>query len=218
MFTRLPDAGVPSAGVVRVGLVSVLLVSVSVDDSVTMGELVPLLLISSARCEAELAHKTSAPARVPVGVVPSPKHSIPALPAAHTLAAGGELPVEILVADATPNVGVTKVGLVLKTFNPVPVEVVRAAAKFALDGVARNVATPVAKPLTPVLIGRPVALVSVPLDGVPSAPPLTKTAAPPTCTVPLPLAAKERLTFVSDPVAPTVTVAGFAVAAFVMLT
>jgi hypothetical protein len=44
---------------------------------------------------------------------------------------------------------------------------------LALDGVPRNVATPVPSPETPVLIGRPVALVSVPEDGVPSAPPLT---------------------------------------------
>ena len=42
-----------------------------------------------------------------------------------------------------------------------------AAARFALVGVAKNVATPVPRPLTPVLIGNPVALVSVAAEGVP---------------------------------------------------
>ena len=42
-----------------------------------------------------------------------------------------------------------------------------ADARFADDGVAKNVATPVPRPLTPVLIGSPVALVSVAADGVP---------------------------------------------------
>src|SRR6185436_7698163 len=48
---------------------------------------------------------------------------------------------------------------------------------------AAAVATPVPSPDTPVEIGKPVALVSVPLDGVPSAPPLTTNApAVPTLT------------------------------------
>lgn len=75
-----------------------------------------------------------------------------------------------------PRTGVTSVGLVAKTSAPDPVSSVTAAAKFADDGVARNVATPVARPLTPVEIGSPEQFVSVPLDGVPSAPPFTTTA------------------------------------------
>jgi len=66
-----------------------------------------------------------------------------------------------------PRIGVTKVGEVAKTAEPVPVSSVKAESKFALDGVARKVATPVPRPETPVLIGRPVALVKVPLVGVP---------------------------------------------------
>lgn len=54
--------------------------------------------------------------------------------------------------------------------------VVNALAKFAPLGVARNVATPVPSPDTPVAIGKPVALVRVPLEGVPSAPPLVTNA------------------------------------------
>ena len=49
---------------------------------------------------------------------------------------------------------VVKVGDVPNTNAPVPVSFVIAAAKFADDGVPRNVATPVPRPLTPVEIGR----------------------------------------------------------------
>jgi len=75
--------------------------------------------------------------------------------------------------DNTPEVGVpksgvTSVGLVANTSAPDPVSLVTAAAKFAEVGVAKNVATPDAKPLTPVAIGRPVQLVSVPDAGVPN--------------------------------------------------
>ena len=66
-----------------------------------------------------------------------------------------------------PNAGVTRVGLVAKTSAPLPVSSVTAVARFAELGVARNVATPVPSPLTPVLMGRPVQLVRVPLAGVP---------------------------------------------------
>jgi hypothetical protein len=68
-----------------------------------------------------------------------------------------------------PNAGVTNVGLLENTNEPEPVSSVTAAARFALDGVAKNVATPVPKPETPVEIGNPVAFVSVPLAGVPNA-------------------------------------------------
>jgi hypothetical protein len=61
------------------------------------------------------------------------------------------------------------VGNVAKTKEPEPVSSVTADAKLALVGVARNVATPVPKPLTPVDIGSPVAFVSVAEAGVPNA-------------------------------------------------
>jgi hypothetical protein len=72
-------------------------------------------------------------------------------------------------ADGVPKAGVTRVGEVAKTKEPVPVSSVTAEIKFALEGVARKVATPVPRPETPVLIGKPVALVKTPLAGVPSA-------------------------------------------------
>jgi len=70
-------------------------------------------------------------------------------------------------ALGVPRAGVTRVGDVANTLAPVPVSSVRAAAKFALVGVARKVATFVPNPDTPVEIGKPVALVKVALVGVP---------------------------------------------------
>lgn len=78
----------------------------------------------------------------------------------------------------------TRVGVLANTFAPVPVSSVNAAARFALEGVAKNVATPVPSdvipvppfatgsvPVTPVVKGSPVAFVNVPDAGVPRAPP-----------------------------------------------
>lgn len=74
-----------------------------------------------------------------------------------------------LVALATPSVGVTRVGELLNTIDPVPVSPVTALAKLAELGVARNIATSAPRPETPVLIGSPVALVRTPEIGVPRA-------------------------------------------------
>lgn len=73
------------------------------------------------------------------------------------------------VPVATPILGVTNVGDVAKTKEPDPVSSVIADTRLADDGVARNVATPVPSPDTPVEIGNPVAFVRTPDDGVPSA-------------------------------------------------
>ena len=71
-----------------------------------------------------------------------------------------------LVALATPIVGVTRVGLVANTRLPEPVSSVTALIRLALEGVAKNVPTPVPRLAIP-LIGRPVQFVSVPDAGVP---------------------------------------------------
>jgi hypothetical protein len=77
----------------------------------------------------------------------------------------------VSVPDAgVPNAGVTRVGLVANTSAPEPVSSLTADARLVDDGVAKKVATPVPSPLMPVETGRPVALVSVPLEGVPRAP------------------------------------------------
>lgn len=65
------------------------------------------------------------------------------------------------VPVAAPIFGVTRVGLVANTNEPVPVLSVIAAKRFAEDGVASHVAMPVPKPLIPVLIGMPVKFVPV---------------------------------------------------------
>jgi hypothetical protein len=85
-----------------------------------------------------------------------------------------------LVAVATPNTGVTNVGVLANTNAPVPVSSVTAERKLALEGVLKNVATPVPSdvspvpplatgksPLMPVDTGKPVQLVNVPDWGVP---------------------------------------------------
>jgi len=68
-----------------------------------------------------------------------------------------------------PKIGVTKVGDVANTNAPEPVSSDTAAAKLADKGVAKKVAMPVPKPDTPVLIGKPVALVNTADEGVPKA-------------------------------------------------
>jgi hypothetical protein len=72
-------------------------------------------------------------------------------------------------AEGVPNAGVTRVGEVANTNTPVPVSSVTADLRFAELGVPKNVATLDAKPLTPLDIGSPVALVNTPLAGVPNA-------------------------------------------------
>ena len=87
---------------------------------------------------------------VPTGIVIAPVEAVPTNPDTAKL-----------VAVATPNTGVTKVGDVLNTMATVPVDEVTPVPPLATGSV----------PVTPVVIGRPVQLVSVPLEGVPKAPP-----------------------------------------------
>jgi len=68
-------------------------------------------------------------------------------------------------ADSVP----VKVGDAENTTDPEPVSSVKAADKFDEEGVAKKVAMLAARPDTPVEIGNPVQLVSVPDDGVPRA-------------------------------------------------
>ena len=75
--------------------------------------------------------------------------------------------VELSPWACVPTTGFDNVGDVPKTSDPDPVSLVTAAARLALDGVARNAAIPVARPETPLAIGRPVQFVSVPDVGVP---------------------------------------------------
>ena len=143
MFTRLPLVGVPKIGVTNVG------------DVANTKDPVP---VSSVTAAAKLALDGVAKNVA----TPVPKPLTPVL-------IGKPVALVKVALDGVPKAGVTNVGLVANTNDPVPVSSVTAAARFALDGVAKNVATPVPKPLTPVLMGKPVVFVKTPLAGVPRA-------------------------------------------------
>ena len=70
-----------------------------------------------------------------------------ALPAVKPVAVPVQLVKTPLVG--VPSKGVASVGDVANTSDPVPVSSVTAASRFALEGVARKVETPVPKPVTP---------------------------------------------------------------------
>jgi hypothetical protein len=85
---------------------------------------------------------------------------------------GPENKFAVTVPEAFAFVAITvpvNVGEVPNTNKPVPVSSVTAEIKFALLGVAKKVATLLARPDTPVDIGNPVPLVRTTADGVPSA-------------------------------------------------
>ena len=94
-----------------------------------------------------------------------------------------------------PRTGVTRAGLVANTNAPVPVSSVTAAARFADDGVPRNVATPVPNeviPVPPLAIAKVPASVIVP-DVVMGEPDTVKPVVPP-----------ERATLVTVPPPPLI--------------
>lgn len=142
-FVRVPDVGVPSRGVTSVGLVA----NTRAPDPV-----------SSVTAVAKLAD--DGVARNVATPVPKPLTPVEI---------GNPVPLVSTTADGVPSAGVTKVGDVANTNAPEPVSSVTAVARLALEGVAKNVATPVPRPEMPVEIGKPVAFVSVPDDGVPRA-------------------------------------------------
>ena len=151
-LVSVTDVGVPSKGVTNVGLVantkepepvsSVVAVANCADVNEPKDVALPTDVIAPVKLALVVTLPAVSPAAVPVIFVPTK-------------------------AEGVPSAGVTRVGLVANTSDPVPVSSVTAASKLALDGVPRNVATPVPNPLTPVLIGKPVALVSVADCGVP---------------------------------------------------
>ena len=181
----------------------------------------PVALIVPAPCTPPVGAPTSVPVvglnvRLPVGLsdvrsVFAPEAAAPMLERVHVtladpskvLAVAPMVKVRAVVnVAALPVVFWLSVGNV--QFVNVPVDGVPSAPPLTTKAPAVPTATPsavatlVPKPLTPVEIGRPVALVSVPEEGVPSAPPLTTKA--PAVPVLTPSA-------VTTPV-PVVTVAG----------
>jgi hypothetical protein len=118
--------GVPSAGVTNVGEVAKTRAPVPVSSVTAVARLV----------EDGVAKKVATPV---------PRPDTPVLMGS---------PVALVkVPDAgVPRAGVTRVGEVAKTRLPEPVSSVTAEAKLAEVGVAKNVATPVPSPETPVVI------------------------------------------------------------------
>lgn len=120
-LVNTPDAGVPKAGEVNVGDVNVLFVKVSV----------PVKVAKVPEALGKVMVVVPAQAGAANVAVPEIKPSN-----------------AMLVAEATPKVGVSKVGEDANTKAPDPVSLVTAVAKFALVGVPKKPPTPVPKSLT----------------------------------------------------------------------
>jgi hypothetical protein len=176
-FVRVPEVGVPNNGVVRVGDVANTKSPVPVSSDITPSNsedevaantlsLLPVVVnvpaVGNVTLEAAVVVSVRPKAPTVVRVEPSANAKVA------EVAGAVNATLLILVAVATPNTGVTRVGVLANTLAPEPVSSVKANAKLADDGVAKNAATLAAKPETPVEIGRPVQLVKVPEPGVPN--------------------------------------------------
>ena len=142
-FVATPLVGVPKRGVTSVGLVA------KTNDPVPVSSVTADIKFA----ELGVARKVATPV---------PRPDTPVL-------IGKPVALVRVAEVGVPKTGVTRVGDVANTNEPEPVSSVIAEAKFALDGVANRVATPVPRPLTPVEIGRPVAFVKTAALGVPRA-------------------------------------------------
>ena len=159
LFRSFIVIDVPSAIEVTRVLIPPVVVTVVNEPVVgVMAPTVPLMLI-----EAVPVRLVTVPL---VGVPRAPLNSTtaPADPVLTANAAATPVPNPVMPADTgspvqlvnvpevgVPNKGVTSVGLVANTKKPDPVSSVTAAARFALVGVPKNVATPVPKEVNPVL-------------------------------------------------------------------
>lgn len=156
MFVPTSADGVPRAGVTKVGEVA----------NTRAPEPVSLVTAAARFALDGVPRNVATPA--PRDVIPVPPLATGRVPV--TPVVRGRPVVLVNTPEAgVPSAGVTSVGDVANTNAPLPVSFVTAAARLADDGVAKNVATPVPRPLTPVDIGSPVALVKTPLEGVPRA-------------------------------------------------
>jgi len=140
-FVSVPEVGVPRTGVTRVGLVA------NTSDP---------LPVSSETAAIRFAEEGVAKNVA----TPVPRPEIP-------VETGNPVQFVSVPEVGVPRRGVTRVGLVANTSDPVPVSSETAAIRFAEEGVAKNVATPVPRPEIPVETGNPVQFVSVPEVGVP---------------------------------------------------
>jgi len=176
-LVRVPEDGVPKAGVTRVGEVANTKAPLPVSSDITPSNSEDVVAANTLSL-LPVVVKVPAVGNVTLvaAVVVSVKLLAPEVAKVEPLANAKVADVAgavnatllILVAVATPSTGVTRVGVLANTKAPLPVSSVTAEAKLADEGVPKKVATPVAKPDTPVEIGRPVQLVRVPDVGVPN--------------------------------------------------
>jgi len=176
-LVKVPDVGVPNNGVVRVGEVANTKSPLPVSSDITPANsedevaantlsLLPVVVkvpaVGKVTLEAAVVVSVKLKAPAVARVEPSANVNVAAV------AGAVKTTLFMLVAVATPNTGVTRVGDVANTLTPVPVLSVSAVAKLADEGVIKNAVTPAPVPETPVEIGRPVQLVRVPEVGVPN--------------------------------------------------
>jgi hypothetical protein len=177
-LVRVPEVGVPNNGVVRVGDVANTKSPVPVssditpsnsEDEVAANTLSLLPVVVKVPAVGNVTLVAAVVVRVKLFAPEVAKVELSANVKVAAVAGAVKATLLTLVAVATPNTGVTRVGVLANTLAPEPVSSVSAAAKLADEGVAKNAATFAAKPETPVEIGRPVQLVRVPEPGVPNA-------------------------------------------------
>lgn len=135
-----------------IGLVGAIVVALAIVDAAAVVAIKPEYL-------------TSVNVGLPVQLVNTPLVGVPKTGVTITmlvLVQADILPLATVPKIGAVKVGVAIVGLVPNTNAPDPVSPVTAVAKFVLDGVAKNVATPLPKPLIPDATGNPVQLVNVP--------------------------------------------------------
>jgi len=134
-FVATPEVGVPNKGVTSVG-----------DVANTLAP-VPVSSVSAVAKFADVKEPNDAALPTDV-IIPVRLALVVTLPEVNPDA----VPVILVPTKAlgVPKAGVTSVGLVANTSEPEPVSSVIEAAKFALDGVPKNVATPVPKDVIPV--------------------------------------------------------------------
>ena len=159
---------VPPPAEIGAGAVIVTTAAVPLTKAIcVVGAIVAALAIVGAA--AVVANKpdvlTSVNVGLPVQLVSTPLVGVPKTGVTMTMLV--LVHAEITPLATVPKTGAVKVGdaivgLVPNTNAPVPVSPVTAEAKFALDGVAKNVATPLPSPLMPDATGKPVQLVNVP--------------------------------------------------------
>ncbi len=181
-FVSVPEVGMPSSGVTRVGLVASTLAPEPVLVVTPVPPLeTPSVPVTPVERGRPVAFVRTPDAGVPnagvtnvalvmVGLVPNTLAPEPVLvvtpvppletPSVPVIPVANGRPVQLVSVPevGVPNNGVTKVGLVLNTLAPDPVEVVTPVPPLETPSV----------PVIPVDKGRPVQLVSVPDVGIPN--------------------------------------------------